>query len=197
MVINFTRKELFIVCITLAGIVLATYLNLQVSLRRARDVQRKGDVRAIANALDAYQIDTASYPANDNGKIVACFGGVDENNIPQRVACSWREDSLRDIFYTDPNYPAYLNTIPGDPHYKDGVEYVYLSNGRHFQIFAALEGADEPEYNPEIVARNIMCGTRVCNFGLANGQTPLEKSIEEYENELRLKKLNEKGIYPN
>lgn len=191
MVIKFTKKEFAVVSITLLGIMLATYLNLLTSFRRARDVQRKGDLGAIANALSAYQIDIASYPASEDGKIVACLGGFDENNVPQRRACEWRIEGLRDIFYEDPNYPAYINTLPGDPHYKKGVEYVYLSNGRHFQILSALEGEDEPEFNPQIVARNIMCGTRVCNFGLADGQTPLEKSIEEYENELRMKKLKE------
>lgn len=192
MVLNFTKKEFGVVFITLSVIIAVTFSNLQVSFRRARDVQRKGDLRAIYNGLVAYREDIASFPASDDGKIVACFGGVDEKDIPQRKPCEWREDKLRDIFYDyenpDNDYPSYIGNLPADPHYDKGVEYVYLSNGRNFQVLTALEGGEsEPEYSPGIVARNIMCGSRICNYGLANGDTPLDISVEEYEDILRMK----------
>lgn len=187
MVLTLNRKEFGFIFITLLVVILATYLNLLTSFLRARDSQRKGDIRAIANALDAYQIDIASFPASSNGKIVACLAGVDESGIPQRKECQWGVDGLRDIFYEDANYPDYIKTLPSDPHTKDGASYLYLSNGRHYQIFTSLEGEDEAEYNPEIVARNLPCGTKVCNYGLSDKDTPLAISVEEYENELRAK----------
>ena len=77
--------------------------------------------------------------------------------------------------------------LPRDPDWKKGLVYVYISNGRRFQILASLEGRDEDEYSPRIEERNIKCGLKLCNFGRAYGKTPLDKSIEEYENEINAK----------
>lgn len=185
-----TKKEFLVFTVTILCIVLATYFNLLGALLKARDVQRKGDLGAISNGLAAYQADIYSYPASEDGHIVACLGGFDDRGIPQRRKCVWGEEGLRDIFYEDPNYPDYMKTIPQDPKTVDGVNYLYLSNGRHYQLFGHLEGLDkEPEYNPKVVARNLSCGNQICNFGVSDGETPLEKSIEEYENELREKAL--------
>jgi len=32
-----------------------------------------------------------------------------------------------------------------------------------------------------------MCGAKTCNYGISDGETPLDISVEEYENILRLK----------
>ncbi|MBI3443670.1 hypothetical protein HY008_03285 [Candidatus Woesebacteria bacterium] len=77
-----------------------------------------------------------------------------------------------------------FSSLPHEPNEREGAKYLYLTNRRRFQVYASLEGADEAEYDARIVARDLNCGTRICNFGLASGQTPLEKSIEEYENEI-------------
>jgi hypothetical protein len=47
-----------------------------------------------------------------------------------------------------------------------------------------LEGEEEAEYRQDLVEYGLMCGERVCNFGKSSGSTPLDKSIQEYENEL-------------
>lgn len=182
-VFGFSKQELVVVGIILAVIGAATSANLSVALRRERDNQRKNDLWTIYDGLVAYQKATASFPQSFEGKIVACFGGIDEFGIPQAVACDWHADGLKNIFTGE----VYLENLPTDPQHNSGARYHYISNGRYFQIYAALEGADEDEYNEAIVARNIMCGNRVCNFGRGFMETPLDKSIEEYENELRIK----------
>lgn len=181
--LGFSKQELMAVTAILTVIGIATSANLSVALRRERDSQRKSDLWAIYDGLVSYQTATASFPQSFEGKIVACFGGVDELGIPQAVACDWHRDALKNIFTGD----VYMENLPTDPHHNEGARYYYISNGRYFQIYAALEGSDEDEYNESIVARNIMCGNRVCNFGRGFMQTPLDKSIEEYENELRIK----------
>lgn len=184
--LGFKKVEIIVVSLTLVTIGVAIYLNLRISLRRERDFQRKSDIWAIHDALIAYMNDESSFPPSHQGKIVACFGGVDESEIPQRVPCEWHKDPLPNIFKDK----IYLENLPTDPHHNQGARYYYISNGRYFQLYAALEGQDEDEYNKAIVARNIMCGVRRCNYGKGFGETPLDKSIEEYENELREK--NEK-----
>lgn len=189
--LGFNKKESFGIFVILTVIFLVTCLNLLVSVRKRRDAQRKGDVRAITDALKAYQADFAFFPpSSSSGKIMACSPQVDDaETIKDEIGnpilgpCDWGWDSLRDI--SDPTYPAYLERLPTDPHHRRGVRYFYISTGSHYQLFAALEGEDEAEYDEAIVKRNILCGTRVCNYGLSYADTPLDKSLEEYENEIR------------
>ena len=196
---GFTKKELYFVIATIFLISFATYANLQVSFRRSRDVERKGDLRAIYDALVAYQVDVASFPPSDEGKIVACLDGYDDQGVPQRRSCEWGWEGVT-YYFEDGTIGKYIETLPTDPKHNEGRRYLYLSNGRHFQIYTSLEGVSEPEYNSAIVERNLSCGDKICNYGLADEVTPLEKSIEEYENELRIKNAKEKsvqGILPN
>lgn len=182
----FTRKELFAVILILGAIAVFSLNNFKDSLRRARDVQRKSDIRAVSDALERYSGDFGAFPYSKDGKIVACKGP--ETKIDQKgritglTSCEWGKDALADIL--DPSYPPYKDKLPEDPYFEKGFNYIYLANANRFQLYASLEGANEPEYDPKIVARNLSCGSYICNFGLAYGNTPLDKSIEEYENEL-------------
>ena len=171
----FNREETKAVLIILSFILLISVPNYITSLRKARDTQRKNDLGALLGALDRYASDFREFPLSRDGKILAC--GDFENPVP----CEWGKDSLRDT--SDPDYPPYMELLPQDPHYKNGAYYVYLSNGNRFQIYGALEGSREDEYDEDIIARNISCGVKTCNFGRSYG-VGLDISIEEYENEL-------------
>ncbi|MBA3551200.1 hypothetical protein H0W32_03265 [Patescibacteria group bacterium] len=184
------RYELFSVIGILLVIFSATYINLGISLRRSRDNQRKSDLRSIANGLVGFQADYAFFPYATTDKITACVEDdfdpktlTKDDQIPF-VDCEWGVDAIRDIL--DLAYPAYQDRLPRDPKANEGSEYLYISNGRRFQLFAYLEGgSDDIEYKPEVEARQLMCGNRICNFGAAFSSTPLDKTLEEYENELK------------
>jgi hypothetical protein len=77
--------------------------------------------------------------------------------------------------------------LPNDPQEDRGLTYFYVSNGKRYQVFASLERTDQDEYDPKVLARNINCGVRTCNFGRSYSETPLDISIEEYENEMDAK----------
>ena len=182
----FTKQELFAIFAILLVIILISLANFKVSLRRARDAQRKNDIGAIADGLNRYANDFAKYPlASPDGKILACRPVISEDKNKRKIVefepCEWEKDALADAL--DPTFPSYIKNLPSNPQDDLGVSYLYLSNGARFQIYAVLEGVDEDEYDPKIVARNLMCGIRICNFGRSTG-VPLDKSIEEYENEL-------------
>jgi len=174
--LGMTKEEIVGIFIILLVISSVSYFNFMVSLRRSRDSQRKSDIRQISDALDKYNTDLGFYPAALDGKISACDGGNDEKGFPIFRPCEWGKEALPGIF--DPTI------IPLDVHTGDGASYLYLSNSKRFQLFASLEGNDEAEYDPKIVARNLSCGNRICNFGLSSGSTPLDRSIQEYEDEI-------------
>lgn len=180
-IFGFTKLEAFATFAILLTIGLAIYMNLQISLQRGRDIQRKNDIKAIHDALIQFHIDEASFPQSREGKIVSCLGGYDEGGIPQFAPCEWHTDAFANIF----TGAVYIPNLPTDPTHNEGARYHYISNGRNFQIYAALEGRDEAEFDAAIEARGLMCGNKICNFGRGFGATPLDKSLEEYENELR------------
>lgn len=183
----FSKKEILTTSFILAIIISLSLYNFGIAKRRGRDAQRKNDIGSITDALNKYANDFAVYPAESGGKIVACQGEQIWDEVQGRTIftfrpCEWGQDSLRDV--NDPSYPPYLRTIPIEPQSKEGLTYTYLSNGKRFQILASLEGKDEDEYDSAIEDRRITCGARICNFGRSSGKTPLDRSIEEYENEL-------------
>lgn len=176
-ILGFSKSELFSVSVILGIIIFASLVNFRIAERRGRDTQRKNDMGYIAKGLNIYGKDFGVFPlSTTDGKIIACSDPLSP------TPCSWGVDKLADL--TDPKYPAYLPLIPRDPQTEMGVNYFYISNSRRFQLYIALEGRDEDEYEESIVARGIKCGLRICNAGLSSGDTPLDKSIEEYENEL-------------
>lgn len=181
-ILGFDKKEGIWVIVVLVVLGFAIYFNLQVSLRRGRDIQRKNDMESIEKALLAYFTDNSSFPPSFEGKMVACLGGYDGNKIPQARACDWFTDPLTNIW----SGTTYLPNIPTDPNHNEGARYYYVSNGRYFQLYTALEGKDEDEYTEAIARKNIMCGNVLCNYGRSSFGAPLDKSIEEYENELRM-----------
>ena len=184
----FTKKETFLVVIVLFFIGFFSFFNLKAANRRARDFQRKDDIANIANALFEYHEAFGFYPKNSpDGRIVACLPptAVDYQTAAEAVKayrpCDWWFDGLSDPI----TGAVYLKQIPGDPYTGDGVYYRYVATRDNFQVFASLEGGDEPEYDEGIEARQLICGTAICNFGKGSPNTPLDKSLEEYENELR------------
>lgn len=195
----FTKNELVGVSIILFFIAIFSLANFRIALRRARDSERRVDLGNIYNGLNAYQRDFGFFPhASSDGKIRACKPDNYQELITQASLdeqfnyqlylgglepCEWGADSLRDL--ADETHPAYLETIFQDPQQEKGVSYYYLASSNRFQIYAYLEGkGDEIGFDEAIIGRNLPCGEEICNFGRAFASTPLDKSIQEYENEL-------------
>ncbi|OGM25163.1 hypothetical protein A2627_00130 [Candidatus Woesebacteria bacterium RIFCSPHIGHO2_01_FULL_39_28] len=180
--LGLSRDEAVGIIVILCLVFLASFINLRKAVMRSRDNQRKADIKNIAAALDKYNKDFGKLPLSKNGFILACEP-VDVVGLTIEYSpCKWGKDALRDL--SDLTYPPYLSSLPIDPQYNSGFNYLYISNGTRFQIYASLEGVGDDEYNAKILARNLACGIKICDFGIALGDTPLDKSIQEYENEL-------------
>jgi type II secretory pathway pseudopilin PulG len=193
-----TRNEIFAVIGILAVIVLVTWSEMSYAIRRSRDAQRRVDIGIITTALHTYQELAGFVPLSENGKIMACSNNeiegrieelVDSENFSKEeikgllVECEWGASPL--VVFVKGENVTILENISSDPSRASGISYLYLSNGNRFQVYAHLEGKkDESGYGEHIVARDLMCGNKICNFGKAYGNTPLDRSIEEFEAQL-------------
>lgn len=202
----FSKEETAVVSLILLIILVLSLLNFKTALRRRRDSERRESVSAIANALNNYHRTFGFFPPSEDGKILACKGENYDAVVEQLSkmekfdtelyfsglrGCDWGTDELKDL--TEDNGEEYLRSIPQDPSWEKGISFLYLSNSSRYQVYSFLEGGiDEIGHNEAIIKRNLSCGNVICNFGKAYSDTPLEKSIEEYENEL-LEKLKKES----
>jgi type II secretory pathway pseudopilin PulG len=184
----FTKKETLGIGIILIILIAISIPNFSISLQRARDAQRKNDMGVLYDAIVSYQRNMQTFPlSTTDGKIIGCSGpdtkydAVSKMWVNLRI-CEWGIDGLTDL--NNPSSTPIIQTLPNDSKYKDGFAYLYISNGRRFQIYTALERKDQDEYNPVIEKLGLKCGSHICNFGKGYSDTPLDMSLQEYENKL-------------
>lgn len=187
----FTKQETVGIVVIFLILLVISIPNFALSIKRARDNTRKADLGSMVYALEEYQKDLLSFPLSDSsGSVIACIKPGDKTETDSQgrlkvnlIPCEWGVDGLydpRDVSKSEP----YIKTIPTDPESQKGPKYLYFSNGKRYQIYAALENPDDDQYDEGIVKRNLQCGNKICSTGRGYSNTPLDKSLEEYENEL-------------
>jgi type II secretory pathway pseudopilin PulG len=182
-----TKSEIigiFIIFIILISISLPNFAS---SIKKSRDQARKDDLGSVYGALSEYYHDFGKYPlGSPDGKIVGCKNPEDKTKVDKHgalsvnlIPCQWGKDGLVDL--TPGSTKVYISPLPIDLDYtKIGTSYFYFSDGERYQIYGSLESHDWDEYDPKIIARNIMCGKKICNFGRSSPNTPTDISLEEY-----------------
>lgn len=186
----FKISEIIGIVLIFALLAAISYPNFVKSFRRARDVTRKNDLGAMAAGLDKYFIDFGRYPISDkDGNILGCLKDGTTPSVDKKGrltidlrACRWGLEPLVDL--TPGSSEVYLNVIPADPSYKEGLLYKYFSDGKKYQIYNSLEGHDEAEFDPKVEALGIDCGSRKCNMGKASGDGPVDISFEEWTRQI-------------
>lgn len=190
MIKKFSKEELLAVGIIFVILITVSVPNFLVSLRRARDQTRKDDIGAIKSALDIYNQDFGGYPlSTSDGRFLACLKEGDTVEVDKDgrlranlIPCEWGKDGIVDL--TPGSDKIYIDRLAQDPRGSQGVRYSYYSDGARYQIFAALEGKDDAEFDSAVVGRNIECGSRTCNLGRGYGcsiEKTLDKCREEQE----------------
>lgn len=126
---GFTLIELLVV-VAIIGVLSALLMSNFIGIRqRARDAQRKSDVRQIQSALELYRADNASYPGNST--LASCGTSV----------------SLKS---TD-NSSTYLQAIPCDP--STGSPYTYNTpDGATYTLITCLENGSDNQKDSTNVA---------------------------------------------
>jgi type II secretory pathway pseudopilin PulG len=184
----FSRSEKISLVVIFAVLIIVSIPNFLISLRRARDQVRRDDLGALQKVLGEYLADFRSYPlASADNLILNCIspGEIPVQNEKGQwkfnaLSCRWGEDA----FVNQVTKRVYMSTLPRDPKYEEGARYLYLSDGDRYQIYAAMEGKDEAEIDPDIVARNLACGSKICNVGRAYN-VPVGISIEKFVKQLK------------
>jgi hypothetical protein len=182
---RFTKSEIISIVIIFTVLIAVSIPNFIISLRRARDQVRRDDMGVMVYAFGQYQSDNETFPkSSPDGRIINCLSPGDKpvknklgNWVLNLIPCEWGVDAFSDLI----TGRVYRAILPRDPDYQKGAKYLYFSDGERYQIYAAMEGADEAEVDPKIIARNLMCGSRVCNIGRFYN-VPIDISIEEYNN---------------
>ncbi len=173
----FSKSETVSIIIIFLFLIAVSWPNFSLSLRRARDQTRRDDMGYMETAIDAYYVDHGFFPpSSPDGKFVVC---KDAQGKP--VACEWGQKWISPALTKDKVYEdkTYMNGLPQDPNFNSGTAFAYFSDPGRFQIYAALEGMDEAEYDPKVAERGIKCGNKICNMGRAYN-VPLYMTIEEY-----------------
>jgi general secretion pathway protein G len=128
---GFTLIELLIVIAIIGILATIATVSLGSSQRRARDGQRKADLKQIQNSLEIYFNNNAAYPNQSGGAI---SGGTWGSGWPN--PCSGGAS-------------CYMRTVPSDP-LAPAQQYCYSGGGANYALHANMEGpavSGEPEYN--------------------------------------------------
>jgi general secretion pathway protein G len=140
---GFTLVELLVVMSILGILVTLVAGNYRSAQFRARDTQRKSDLKQTAAALELYYIDYKRYP--DPGSF------------------SWGAE------FTD-GKTVYFKQLPFDPVSNQTYFYrlVPASANQKFQLFARLENSQDRS----IISTGYSCGAaKNCNFAITSSNT--------------------------
>ena len=142
---GFTLIELLIV-VAIIGILATLLMANFVGVRqRARDAQRKSDVRQIQAALEIYRSDNGSYPAVGSGN----------GNLSTNGSC---KNSLTD----STGNSTYMKSVPCDP---NGGSYTYSSGGTSYTLYACLENVSDSQADD---TKNAGCTNTPASFTVQN-----------------------------
>lgn len=164
--LGFTLVELLVVMAIISILAVISLANFRTSQIKARDAERKNDLRQIVNALEAYMSDHGSYPSVDAGRIVGC---TCTNQI-----CEWGGSLNRE--FCDTSSTVYMKELPDDVIAAAGGQphYCYWTNGQSFKLYARLENENDPDCLEHDAQKKCVETARTCNsvnydFGIASG----------------------------
>lgn len=140
----FTLIELLVVISIIA--ILATLLiaNFNATRERARDAQRKSDLRNIQTALRLYYNDYGVYPDNSGGEIKGCGDGDDP--------CTFGSGAFS-------AQQVYMSLLPDDP--QTGRGYVYSQEDEdidNYTLSVCLENVSDDKCDTGEGGDPVGCG---------------------------------------
>lgn len=145
---GFTLIELLVVISIIGILTTLVAANLNSARSRARDAQRKSDLRNIATSLRLYFNDWSVYPASDaSGNINGCGTGV---GTPT-TTCTWGSP------WTNGTIATYMPTLAKDPVTGQSYYYNRVSDDT-YTLSACLENKSDSSGKTNDVA-GFSCST--------------------------------------
>lgn len=127
---GFTLVELLVVIAIMSILTVVTVSQFQTAKRKANDVARKGDLNAVAKALQMYYSDYGKLPlASADGKIMV----VDGDPI------AWGEE------FSDASGYIYMKTLPRENKLTTPYCYITDANRKVYALFAMLENTQDSQ----------------------------------------------------
>ena len=122
---GFTLIELLVVIAIIAILVVLILVALGVARQKARDSQRKTDIRAVQTALELYSNDNKRYPLTVG------------NTVGENSGLAW-DEALEES--------KFLDAVPTDPSTAKKYGYAVDSTGANYVLCAELESPASRHY---------------------------------------------------
>lgn len=149
---GFTLIELLIV-VAIIGILAALLTNNFVAIReRARDAQRKSDLRQIQSALELYRSDTGGYPQTSNTYQLPNSVISGDGNCPDAGT----------FVYSNTTYMKKIPCEPLGTSYYNSGNYYYSSDGTNYTLAGCIENVNDTDQN---ITTTAPTGSSGCTTG--------------------------------
>lgn len=147
---GFTLIELLVVISIIAILTIITVSQFQTAQKKANDAARKGDLSALAKALEMYYADYGKFPTSNNG-VIHVPTGTGKDMI-------WGK-SFDDNAATP---YVYMKVLPLEKKFAATFPYCYVTDGTgtKFGLFAMLENTADSQCDllPADAAAYTHCG---------------------------------------
>lgn len=143
------------VVISIIGILTSLVMsNMNSARERARDTQRKSDLRSIQTALRLYYNDAGRYPCS-TAEAVKRIKGCDIQAVCANVAaCNWGSQWMAGT-------TVYMNILPNGPLPDEKYQYTYIDDDSY-----TLDACLENKSDTKCVTDAILCPASSCKYSV-------------------------------
>jgi len=153
---GFTLLELLVVIVVIGILALLVIPNLTSAPKKARDVQRKTDLKAVQKGLEEYYVNNSAYP------VATTYCALSGGATTTATTCSTGTSGA-----LTSGSPAIMKTIPTDPLYTGNYVYSYTGTATTYTLKGCLENLNEA-ISTTVLSDATACGTGGKAFTLTN-----------------------------
>lgn len=144
---GFTLIELLVVISIMSILTVITVSQFTTARKKARDVQRKGDLNALSKALQMYYADYGKFPSGTDADVSR---RININNL-------WGSE------FKDVGGYIYMKVLPQERTLNTPFCYVVTADQKSYGLFAMLESITDLDcHNTNGIGDYVQCGNNYC-----------------------------------